>query len=110
MSQDPSPFHSGEQEAQSRAGVREIAERLGQQMVRDFMPDQHRQFYNQLPLLLIGSVDPEGQPWASALVGKPGFVTSPDARRLVFTTSLLPHDPLLEEAVGNRSPPSDLTI
>ena len=96
MYQNPSPFHQGEQDAQRRAGVREIAERLGQQMVRDFMPDQHRQFYNQLPVLLVGSVDPKGQPWASALVGKPGFVTSPDAHKLVFTTFLLPHDPLVE--------------
>lgn len=96
MSQNASPFHQGEQVAQSRAGVRDLAERLGQQMVRDFMPDQHRQFYNQLPLLLVGSVDSHGQPWASVVVGKPGFVTSPNARNLQFSTTLLAHDPLVE--------------
>lgn len=96
MSKTVSPFHRGEQEAQTRVGVRDRAEQLGRQVVRDFMPDQHRQFYNQLPLLLVGSVDKQGQPWASVVVGKPGFVTSPDARKLQFSTALLPHDPLVE--------------
>ena len=96
MSHTVSPFHQGEQDAQARVGVRDLAERLGLQVVRDFMPDQHRQFYHQLPLLLVGSVDKQGQPWASVVVGKPGFVTSPDARKLQFSTSLLPHDPLVE--------------
>lgn len=91
-----SPFHRGEKQAQERAGVREMAEQLGQRMVRDFMPDQHREFFQQLPILFVGSVDEGDRPWASALVGRPGFARSPDPRRLVVEASPLPHDPLGE--------------
>jgi len=76
--------------------VREMAEQLGRRMVRDFMPDQHREFFQQLPILFVGSVDEGGRPWASALVGRPGFARSPDPRRLVVEASPLPHDPLGE--------------
>ena len=96
MSSTLSPFHQGEKDAQTRVGVRDMAEALGRQMVRDFMPDQHRDFYNQLPLLFVGSVDEMGRPWASVVVGKPGFVSSPDSRSLRFDTTLLPFDPLSE--------------
>lgn len=76
--------------------MREMAEQLGRRMVRDFMPDQHREFFQQLPILFVGSVDERGRPWASALVGRPGFARSPDPRRLVVEASALPHDPLGE--------------
>ena len=77
-----------------RVGVRERTERQGRRMIVDFMPDQHREFYNQLPTLFLASVDESGQPWASVVVGKPGFVTSPSSRDLKVCASLLPHDPL----------------
>ena len=52
-----SPFHAGEQELQSRAGVREKLEQVGRRVIRDHIPDQHRAFYETLPFLLVGSVD-----------------------------------------------------
>ena len=51
VSVEPSPFHHGEQEIQSRFGVREQIENVGQRFIRDHLPDDHRQFYPQLPLL-----------------------------------------------------------
>lgn len=89
-----SPFHPGEQAVQARAGVRERAERLGQRMIRDAMPDQHRDFYRQLPMLVAGSVDGEGRPWASLLVGRPGFAGSPDPRTLIVGARPAADDPL----------------
>jgi ferredoxin-NADP reductase/predicted pyridoxine 5'-phosphate oxidase superfamily flavin-nucleotide-binding protein len=94
MNHTASPFHQGEQAVQTRMGVREMAEQLGRRMVKDHMPDQHRDFYQQLPLVFVGSVDHLGRPWASVVVGKPGFMTSPDPRKLAFETPLLAHDPL----------------
>ena len=73
------PFHSGERAVQARLGVRDKAEQIGQRMIRDHMPDEHRAFYASMPYLLVGSVDRDGQPWASMLFGQPGFVASPDA-------------------------------
>ena len=57
-----SPFHPGEQAIQKRAGVRDKAETLGQRMIRNCLPDEHREFYAQLPYVLVGSVDEAGQP------------------------------------------------
>ncbi len=89
-----SPFHAGEREAQVRAGVRERAERAGERAIRDHMPDQHRTFFAQLPMLLAGTVDADGNPWASVLAGRPGFVSSPDERTLRIAAPPLFGDPL----------------
>ncbi len=89
-----SPFHAGEREAQRLAGVRDRAERAGQRAIRDYMPEQHRTFFAQLPMLLVGSVDDAGRPWASVLAGSPGFVSTPDERRLRVAATLLFGDPL----------------
>ncbi len=72
-----SPFHAGEQWVQSRAGMREKAEQIGSRVIRSFMPDQHREFFAQLPALLVAAVDREGQPHASVLWGTTGFAWSP---------------------------------
>ncbi|WP_256354430.1 pyridoxamine 5'-phosphate oxidase family protein [Variovorax sp. dw_308] len=76
------PFHEGEKALQAHAGSRDKLEEVGSRVIREAMPDQHRSFFAQLPFLLIGLVDPEGQPWASVLAAPPGFVRSPDDRHL----------------------------
>lgn len=90
----PSPFHAGETEVQIRAGVRERAETFGRRGIRDFMPDQHRDFFAQLPLFFIGAADAEDRPWASLLTGEKGFITSPDPRRLIVRAEPAKGDPL----------------
>ena len=67
-----SPFHPGERAIQSKLGVEDRMDTLGRRMIRDFLPEQHRQFYAQLPYILVGTVDADGNPWASILVGPPG--------------------------------------
>lgn len=79
---DDTPFHAGERALQMRAGVRERMAEIGTRMIRDHLPDQHRAFFAQLPFVVVGSVDHAGQPWASILHGAPGFMHSPDPRRL----------------------------
>ena len=92
----PSPFHAGEHEAQDRAGVRDKIEAFGRRVIRDYLPEQHREFYALLPSLLVGSVDGQGRPWASLLAGPPGFLSTPDARSLEVKARPLPGDPLNE--------------
>ncbi len=96
MTEHASPFHRGEKEIQSRLGVREQIENVGQRFIRDYMPGEHRQFYAQLPLLLVGSIDKSGRPWASVLVGHPGFMKSPDPRTLEIHSRPFFGDPLNE--------------
>jgi predicted pyridoxine 5'-phosphate oxidase superfamily flavin-nucleotide-binding protein len=89
-----SPFHAGEQAVQARLGVRERIEQTGQRLVRDFMPDEHREFFEHQPFVIAASADAEGELWASLVLGDPGFVRAPDARRLVVQGRTLPGDPL----------------
>lgn len=78
----PSPWHSGERALQAKVGVAERMEALGKRVIRDYMPDQHREFYQHLPCLILGAVDAEGWPWATLLDAQSGFIQSPDARQL----------------------------
>lgn len=80
---DPeSPYHEGEQALQRHAGVREKTEKIGRKLIRDFLPDQHRELFEKLPMLLVGSLDEREHPHASILTGRPGFLRSPDSRTL----------------------------
>jgi uncharacterized protein len=91
---DAPVFHEGELALQEAAGSRARLAEFGARVIRDFMPDQHRDFFAQLPFLIAGTLDAQGQPWASVLAAPPGFVSSPDATRLVVQAPPLPHDPL----------------
>ena len=82
LEERPSPWHAGEKSLQLRAGVADRMETVGRQVIRDFMPEQHRDFYRQLPFILLAAVDDNGHPWASILSGVPGFVFSPDSYSL----------------------------
>ena len=104
-----SPFHEGEHVLQERAGIRERQERIGRQIIRPAMPDQHREFFAQLPFLFVGSVDGDGAPWASVVFGKPGFVSSPHNTSLVSSADPLSGDPLAEN-IAQHAPVSVLGI
>jgi uncharacterized protein len=90
------PFHAGEQAVHERLGIRERMVGLGQRVIRTAMPEQHQRFFEQLPFMLVGSVDSAHRLWASVLVGQPGFVQAPGAKRLDFHAHPIPGDPLSE--------------
>ncbi len=96
-----SPFHAGERAAQERLGVRDKLQAHASSFIRAAMPDQHREFFAQLPFVLVGSVDRAGQPWASVLAGPPGFLAAPDATHVRVRARPLFADPLHDAlAVG----------
>ena len=90
---DESPYHDGEIAVQERAGVRLTAERVGRRVIRDHMPDQHRELFERLPYLVVGTVDDQGRPWASMLAGQPGFVAAPAPRTLQIGALPVDGDP-----------------
>jgi len=97
-----SRFHAGELRVQQRAGApAQFAERASA-AIRDHMPDQHRQFFGQLPFFFLGALDGSGQPWATVLAGEPGFITAPDASLLRIAGGLLPGDPLQGQLLPGR--------
>lgn len=89
-----SPFHPGEQHIQARLGVRDKLEEIGKRVIRDHMPEQHREFFALLPWLLVGSRDADGQPQASVLWGAPGFAHSPHPQHLRIEAQPEADDPL----------------
>lgn len=93
-SRSTSPYHRGEQLVQEKAGSREIAEHVGRQVIREFMTEQHRDFYAMLPLVFVGTLDVRKRPWASVLSGKPGFIAPLGPQRLRVTARPASGDPL----------------
>lgn len=82
--QPPSPFHDAEVSVQNRLGIAELLAKKIQGFIREAMPNQHREFFCDLPFVVLGLVDQQGFPWAMPLYGKSGFITSPSATRLQF--------------------------
>ena len=102
-SDDVQVFHEGERLMQEQVGVSERMAALGPQVIRGFMPDQHRTFFTQQPFIIVGSVDATGQPWASILANPPGFISSPDQHRLLIRARPKIADPLSENLAAGAS-------
>lgn len=98
-----SPWHEGEIALQKSVGAVEKMYDVGRKFVRPFLLDQHREFYAQLPFLVIGSVDPAGNAWASILHGEEGFISTPDTKHILVSARRDPHDPAsagMQEGAG----------
>lgn len=91
--QRPSPWHAGERMLQQAHHVADRMEALGQRVIRDYMPDQHREFFHRLPFMVVGAVDSANRPWATLLEGPQGFVTSADPCHLLLAVHPDPQDP-----------------
>lgn len=110
MSAAAAGWHAGERALQERAGVAARMADVGARVLRDYMPDQHRDFFVLLPYLVAGTLDAQGQPRVSLLTGAPGFAHSPDPRTLRIAAppgELLPGDPIgllgLQAHTGRRN-------
>jgi len=79
---EPSPWHAGELWMQRGAGVVERMDGVGRRVIRSHLIEQHRLFYTELPFIVIGAVEPEGDVWATIRTGRPGFLSTPDLFRL----------------------------
>jgi predicted pyridoxine 5'-phosphate oxidase superfamily flavin-nucleotide-binding protein len=78
----PSPWHAGELALQRHAGVAARMEQVGRMVLRTHLIEQHRQFYPQLPFVVLGAVDAQGDAWATLRAGQPGFLRAPDPAAL----------------------------
>lgn len=86
-------WHEGERTLQQLTGVAARMAEVGQRVLRDHMPEQHRAFFPELPLLFTGTLAADGQPHASVLAGAPGFVSSPTPTLLRIAAKPLAGDP-----------------
>ncbi|AQH03846.1 oxidoreductase (plasmid) [Burkholderia sp. KK1] len=93
---DQSPFHEGELAVQERVGVREKMAAVSRHVVRHYLTEQHREFFGLLPYIFVGSVDAQGRPWASILLGNAGFMHASDSTTITIEAQPLHGDPLVE--------------
>lgn len=96
-------WHEGETALQAQLGVAQRMLEVGRRVVRDFMPDQHREFFAQLPFVVLGRVDAAGDAWATFVEGYPGFMSSPTSTRLDIAMRTDPHDPA-QQALASGDP------
>ena len=89
-----SPFHEGELAIQSRLGIKDRMDKQGRRIIREYLPEQHQQFFAQLSYVILGTLDESAFPWASILIGEPGFLATPNDQTLEIAAKLLPGDPL----------------
>jgi predicted pyridoxine 5'-phosphate oxidase superfamily flavin-nucleotide-binding protein len=87
------PWHAGEVAIQAHLGVAERMAELGPRVIRDHLIEQHRAFYAQLPFVVLGTVDPDGEAWATVRTGAPGFLDAPDPEHLRVRAAPEPGDP-----------------
>ncbi|MBP3124461.1 pyridoxamine 5'-phosphate oxidase family protein [Thalassospira sp. ER-Se-21-Dark] len=85
----PSPWHAGEVRLQEILGVDARMEEVGRKVLRDHIIEQHRLFYPQLPFAVLGTVDGDGNPWATLRANRPGFLFASDPTHLSVS---LPRD------------------
>ena len=88
-----SPWHAGEIALQQKVGAAERMDEIGRRVLRDHLIDQHRAFYPQLPFVVLGTVDREGNAWATLRAGHPGFLQSPHRHSLAVNLERAPDDP-----------------
>jgi len=87
-------FHSGEIAVQERAGVRDIAEDVGED-IADHLPPGASDFLERRQMAVLGSVDSRDNVWASVVTGDPGFIETVNDRKLKITAPISPSDPLI---------------
>lgn len=86
-------FHSGEIAVQQQAGVRDIAEDVGEGII-DHLPPGAADFLAHRQMAVLGTVDSSRRVWASVVTGDPGFLEVVDERTLKITAPKSSSDPL----------------
>jgi len=88
-------FHEGERCAQEKAGEREEASR-NERMIRSEIISQALPFLSKQELVVVGSVDDTGQPWASLVLGEKGFADATECQVVIRRSSIFenPADPV----------------
>lgn len=103
MPNDDGVFHAGERSLHEKLDISERQHQLGLRMIRDHMPDQHREFFASLSSVHIGTLDSSGHPWAVMRVGSAGFMASADDKTLSISSSPLLGEPAdLDFSVGAK--------
>jgi uncharacterized protein len=101
MPEPTGPFHEGELALQEATGERDMGAVNGRIIVDRIIP-QAVSFIARQELAVVASVDGDGQPWSTALLGPPGSFTAPDLDRVgVARAAARSDDPLWSNIAGD---------
>jgi uncharacterized protein len=100
-------FHEGELAVQRRAGVADVARRVGEGSIEHQLAPEVVAFLTHQLFLFCATRTPDGAVWASLLVGPPGFTRGIDPGHLLLATLPATGDPL---AVALAHGPAPLGI
>ena len=81
---EDSYWHNGESQIHAALGITEKMQRLGELMIRNYMPVQHRDFFTELEFVVLSALDEYGRVWPFIWSGKSGFISSPNPTHLVI--------------------------
>lgn len=90
-----SPFHEGELAVQARAGFKDMARRVGENIHATLSPTARR-FVQGQQMAIASTIDESGHVWASLLTGKPGFIQTSGMQTIYIDAEPAPGDPLWE--------------
>lgn len=93
-------YHPGELSVQERAGVREMAARIGRS-IGATIPPAAWNFLRSQPLVVVGSVDASQRVWASLLTGAPGFLQAVNQHTVRINARPAAGDPLSDNLAAN---------
>lgn len=93
-------YHEGELAVQAKAGVQEMAGRIGKS-IRSVIPLAAQEFLSSQPMAVLSSIDQSGRVWASLLSGKHGFMQALDERTIRIQTLPAAGDPLAKNILAN---------
>jgi len=90
-----SKFHSGEIGVQTRAGVRDIAQKVSR-VISTTLPPNVEYFLEMHEMVIMGSLNSNNRVQASVLTGNPGFIRALDERTISIDAAPIHGDPLTE--------------
>jgi predicted pyridoxine 5'-phosphate oxidase superfamily flavin-nucleotide-binding protein len=97
-------FHEGELAVQRRAGVADVARRVGEGSIEPELAPEVIAFLSHQLFLFCATRTPDGGVWASLLAGPPGFTRGIDAGHLLLATRPAAGDPLARALAHGPAP------
>jgi ferredoxin-NADP reductase/predicted pyridoxine 5'-phosphate oxidase superfamily flavin-nucleotide-binding protein len=83
------PFNQAEVAIHKKLGIAEQLHAQVSEFIRAEMPRQHRDFYQSLPMVILGLSDKTGNIWATPTFGQQGFINTLSNTQLAIDSKLL---------------------
>jgi ferredoxin-NADP reductase/predicted pyridoxine 5'-phosphate oxidase superfamily flavin-nucleotide-binding protein len=95
--------HEGELYVQKRRHVPSDTHTVVARIIDDDMPDQHSEFFTHLSYFSISTIDADGRPWATMIVGSPTTLIHAVSKMQLNVSAVLPEgDPFVSSVISTN--------